>query len=613
MYVLACSTDRSMGVPLFRMTAVWLGILLCQRASGEAELTLLATRSSDGWSDTFCAVYDTEWGHVPSTHHPVTWFPAQEATDDPPFSCSPQLPPGADGAGGVAIVALRGRCTICEKASYVERVNGSVLIVVNQSDWLVNPVDQCYRSDYTPTIPVLLVSNETGYHILAALWQANITVAPYTPPLVLIDPAAGITMIVAIATVILGSYFANRPFEFMRYGLLNRRGENYEPDQQQQSGGGEVKKGLKAIGIILFGIFIFLLICSTLVLLYYFYYPMVYLVIAVYSIGVTIATYSLLSPFVALIPFLKNVRLPANRLPILKYRPDPRFAATLLLCVSLTATWLVVRNSQYGWLLHNLLGFALVTYIFSSTLCFSTRVVAIAMIVFFFYDIIMVFITPYMTESHDSVMVKVATGGSIDVEPQHGSSNAEPLPIVFQVPNLLTSELEKRCSELLANYWPYSLLGYGDASVPGLLVARCLHFDLAHKPHSFRGKLRPYFTVAGLAYSVGLVVTYVALFLMKRPQPALLYLVPITLGSVTLTSLFRRQFFLFFTGKPRKKITNRGCGQTEELPVAMHTQTDNEEGDCSETCIDQSNCENQTYNEQSDSERETLIGDSGDN
>ena len=79
---------------------------------------------------------------------------------------------------------------------------------------LVQPA--CGRSDHTPTIPVLLVSNETGYHILTALWQANVTVAPYAPPLVSIDPAAMITLIIAIATVILGSYFANTPFDFMR-------------------------------------------------------------------------------------------------------------------------------------------------------------------------------------------------------------------------------------------------------------------------------------------------------------------------------------------------------------------------------------------------------------
>lgn len=41
----------------------------------------------------------------------------------------------------------------------------------------------------------------------------------------------------------------------------------------------------------------------------------------------------------------------------------------------------------------------------------------------------------------------------------------------------------------------------------------------------------------------------VALFLMKTAQPALLYLVPTTLGSIVLLALCRGEFRLFFTDK----------------------------------------------------------------
>jgi len=48
-----------------------------------------------------------------------------------------------------------------------------------------------------------------------------------------------------------------------------------------------------------------------------------------------------------------------------------------------------------------------------------------------------------------------------------------------------------------------------------------------------------------------MLLTLLALALMKQAQPALLYLVPTTLGSVTVTALIRREFVLFFTGKVR--------------------------------------------------------------
>ena len=55
-----------------------------------------------------------------------------------------------------------------------------------------------------------------------------------------------------------------------------------------------------------------------------------------------------------------------------------------------------------------------------------------------------------------------------------------------------------------------------------------------------------------VAYIVGLACTYLGLTLMQTAQPALLYLVPTTLGSVLVVSLFKKEFFLFFTGKERK-------------------------------------------------------------
>lgn len=87
------------------------------------------------------------------------------------------------------------------------------------------------------------------------------------------------------------------------------------------------------------------------------------------------------------------------------------------------------------------------------------------------------------------MMVKAATGGG---------GNTELLPIVFIVPKLLPSVLDRACSRL-TGFFPYSLLGYGDAGVPGLLVTLCLKFDMTHRPGS---KYRLYFCVASLGNSL---------------------------------------------------------------------------------------------------------------
>ena len=72
-----------------------------------------------------------------------------------------------------------------------------------------------------------------------------------------------------------------------------------------------------------------------------------------------------------------------------------------------------------------------------------------------------------------SVMEKAATG------PQGSNSEgglSETLPVVFTVPRLLyPSKLDTICPAYFSR--PYSLLGYGDVGIPGLLVMLCLKFD----------------------------------------------------------------------------------------------------------------------------------------
>ena len=91
----------------------------------------------------------------------------------------------------------------------------------------------------------------------------------------------------------------------------------------------------------------------------------------------------------------------------------------------------------------------------------SFKICTILLSVLFFYDIFFVFLTPFLTKDGKSIMVEVATGGD----------TGEQLPMVLKVPHLGSSPL-KAC------WLPYSMLGYGDILVPGLLMSYCHAFDL---------------------------------------------------------------------------------------------------------------------------------------
>ena len=91
---------------------------------------------------------------------------------------------------------------------------------------------------------------------------------------------------------------------------------------------------------------------------------------------------------------------------------------------------------------------------------------------------------------------------------------------------------------------PHSLLplpAAGDVVLPGLLAVFCRRFDLTHRLSLARG----FFLPCIVGYGTGLLTTYCALWFSwfgDQGQPALLYLVPGTLGTVTLLALSRGQW-----------------------------------------------------------------------
>ncbi|PNG62252.1 Signal peptide peptidase-like 2, partial [Tetrabaena socialis] len=117
-----------------------------------------------------------------------------------------------------------------------------------------------------------------------------------------------------------------------------------------------------------------------------------------------------------------------------------------------------------------------------------------------------------------------------------GGSSGEYLPMLLRVPHFG-----------FAGLGGYSLLGFGDIILPGLLVAytRRLDLDLG------LSLLRSYFPYCAAAYGAGLLLTYAALagsWFGDQGQPALLYLVPCTLPTVVALGWARGQLGLMWRG-----------------------------------------------------------------
>ncbi|KAK9743015.1 hypothetical protein RND81_03G211500 [Saponaria officinalis] len=176
------------------------------------------------------------------------------------------------------------------------------------------------------------------------------------------------------------------------------------------------------------------------------------------------------------------------------------------LCVICAVIWAIYRREAYAWIGQDILGIALILTVLQIVRVPNLKVGTVLLSCAFFYDIFWVFLSKYLF--HESVMIVVARGDK---------SGEDGIPMLLKIPRMFDP------------WGGYSVIGFGDILLPGLVIAFSLRYDwLGNK------KIRAgYFLWAVTAYGFGLLITYVALNLMDgHGQPALLYIVPFTLGTL---------------------------------------------------------------------------------
>eukprot|EP00538_Stauroneis_constricta_P006271 CAMPEP_0119549340 /NCGR_PEP_ID=MMETSP1352-20130426/3067_1 /TAXON_ID=265584 /ORGANISM="Stauroneis constricta, Strain CCMP1120" /LENGTH=771 /DNA_ID=CAMNT_0007594873 /DNA_START=163 /DNA_END=2478 /DNA_ORIENTATION=- len=204
----------------------------------------------------------------------------------------------------------------------------------------------------------------------------------------------------------------------------------------------------------------------------------------------------------------------------------------------------------YYWVVQDIMGACMCIVFLGVIKLNSIKVASILLVVAFLYDIFFVFITPLIFNGR-SVMITVATsGGPPTGDPSlcekypddSDCQGGDPLPMLLTMPRLF---------DYLGGA---SLLGLGDIVLPGLLLSFAARFDAAKAlvglvsggsgsltSHScperrFCGGCGfcsgGYFGPLVVAYATGLMMANLAVYLMQMGQPALLYLVPCTLGTM---------------------------------------------------------------------------------
>ncbi|CAL4945961.1 unnamed protein product [Urochloa decumbens] len=424
---------------------------------------------------------------------------------DPKVGCAKSSKPIA---GSVA-VADRGECTFIEKAKTAEAGGATALLIVNEEDALQKMV--CTDKDPPPNIkiPVVMVSKSAGDKIHSAMSSGNkvdiLMYAPQKPPF---DGAIPFLWMMAVGTVACASVWT--------FAVVGEEPKKNDAalDTEENPADAEVVE-LKTMTALVF------IVTSSLVLLFLFFFKSTWsawLLVFLFCVGaiqgmeyvassLAIRVCSRCGEAKVKLPGIGNVKVLT--------------LVTLPLAFIFAGVWVAYQNSSFGWVGQNFMGICMMILVLQVVHMPNIKVASALLIAAFLYDIFWVFISPFIFKK--SVMITVA----------RGSDDGPSLPMVLKMPKEFDT-------------WNgYDMVGFGDILFPGLLVAFSFRFDRIHG----KGVTDGYFLFLMIGYAFGLSCTYVGLYLMNSGQPALLYLVPSTLGVISLVGAIRGELSQLWNAK----------------------------------------------------------------
>ncbi|CAE7705701.1 Sppl2b [Symbiodinium pilosum] len=354
-----------------------------------------------------------------------------------------------------------------------------------------------------PSIPALGISKAAGRQVLLAMQKdKKLTASCWKRKGSVFGDllSEAFTGVLAVALVAVGAW----------YGVEDlRRPGTAEEDAQRQSETVSVEESA-GLHFVLFGSLL-------LTVLYFFMKYLIYLLLFLFASGAVSTTCVLLEPaFASCFPALrakKACTLPDVVVNVLGVEKEQTWTEVLseLVGLVLAVCFLIFRNDDdIGWALQDIIAIMFLLTLQRTVRLPNLKVGTLLLICTFFFDIFWVFISPVIFKK--SVMIEVATGGG----------TGQSVPMVLKIP-ALDGELPGQ----------FKILGLGDIAIPGLLISLLLRHDLVKRHRRCAG----YFLAGVIGYAVGLLATFVSLYLMQHGQPALLFLVPGTLVPTCIIAL----------------------------------------------------------------------------
>nr|XP_048723096.1 signal peptide peptidase-like 2A isoform X3 [Caretta caretta] len=478
----------------------------------------------------YCVRYNPSWVSLPNTLDNIASSSLENLTSK--VFCSNSEVPSTLVIKDKAVVVMRGNCSFVDKARTAQSHGAKMLLIASKTG-LSSPSGN--KTDVqNVTIPVALVR----YNDIMDMQQtlgARINVTLYSPSLPEFDYSMVVIFLIAVLTVALGGYWSG-------ISELEDLKAVASPEDRETRRKKEENVTFTPLTVIIFVV----ICCAMLLLLYFFYKWLVYVIISVFCLASAMSLYNCLSALIRRISFGQC------RISCCNKNIEVRLIFLAGFCIATAVVWAVFRNEdRWAWILQDILGVAFCLNFIKTLKMPNFKSCVILLGLLLLYDVFFVFITPFITKNGESIMIEVAAGPF---------GNSEKLPVVIRVPRLEYSALAL-CG------MPFSLLGFGDIIVPGLLVAYCRRFDIQTRSSSV------YYVSCTIAYAVGMVLTFVVLALMKMGQPALLYLVPCTLLTSSLVAWRRKEMKKFWQGSSYQMMEHLDYTANEESTTTASEQS----------------------------------------
>ncbi|XP_061367626.1 signal peptide peptidase-like 3 [Gastrolobium bilobum] len=410
-------------------------------------------------------------------------------------------------SGSVAL-CVRGGCDFTTKAVFAESGGATGMLVINDEEDLFEMV--CSNStEANISIPVVMITKLEGEDLNKSLASGRrVEILLYAPPETLLDFSVAFLWLMSVGTIICASLWSDLT-------APEKSDERYNELCPKESSNAETAKDdsdKEIVNIDSKGAIIFVITASTFLVLLFFFMSswFIWVLIVLFCIGGIEGMHNCIISLT--LSKCRNCGQKTVNLPL--FGEISIFSLVVLLfCVAFAIFWAATRQKSYSWVGQDILGICLMITVLQLARLPNIKVATVLLCCAFVYDIFWVFISPVIF--HESVMIAVARGDK---------AGGEAIPMLLKFPRLFDP------------WGGYDMIGFGDILFPGLLISFAHRFDKDNK----KGASNGYFLWLVIGYGIGLVFTYLGLYLMNgNGQPALLYLVPCTLGVTIILGWIR--------------------------------------------------------------------------